>query len=343
MSVRKRGDSYQADFTVKGVRYRKDFPAEKEATDWEQQVKEQLSSGRAVSPAVASSNGSCTTLKQLLDKVTAMKWKGTKNEDHAVRNAEAVVTVLGESCPLSRIAEQQVDELIEAFRAAGNSGSTINRKLASLSKMLRFAHHRGYIMRMPRIERMKESEHRIRWVTSDEEVRVLSRLEATGRVSERDLVILLIDSGMRLSEALRLTYADCDGQWMRVWETKSGSPRSVPMTERVEKMILTRKQLHADHERVFEDINIWSAETAWKDVRKHMKLEKDPQFVLHCLRHTFCSRLAQRGTQLQVIQKLAGHKTISMTLRYSHLIPDNLMDVIRGNIKGLSPTESLAS
>jgi integrase len=36
-------------------------------------------------------------------------------------------------------------------------------------------------------------------------------------------------------------------------------------------------------------------------------------------RHTFCSRLAQRGVSLKVIQELAGHKTIQMSARYAHL------------------------
>jgi site-specific recombinase XerD len=39
----------------------------------------------------------------------------------------------------------------------------------------------------------------------------------------------------------------------------------------------------------------------------------------HDNRHTFCSRLAMRGTNLKVIQTLAGHKTLAMTARYAHL------------------------
>ena len=39
----------------------------------------------------------------------------------------------------------------------------------------------------------------------------------------------------------------------------------------------------------------------------------------HDLRHTFCSRLAQAGVSLKVIQEAAGHKTIGMSARYAHL------------------------
>ena len=45
--------------------------------------------------------------------------------------------------------------------------------------------------------------------------------------------------------------------------------------------------------------------------------------VWHGLRHTFCSWCAMAGLSLKTIQELAGHKTIGMSARYSHLSPDH--------------------
>ena len=44
--------------------------------------------------------------------------------------------------------------------------------------------------------------------------------------------------------------------------------------------------------------------------------------VPHTLRHTFASWLAQQGETLLTIKELMGHKAIEMTMRYSHLCPD---------------------
>lgn len=42
-------------------------------------------------------------------------------------------------------------------------------------------------------------------------------------------------------------------------------------------------------------------------------------YVWHCNRHTFCSWLAMAGVSLKSLQEFAGHKTLAMTARYSHL------------------------
>jgi len=49
----------------------------------------------------------------------------------------------------------------------------------------------------------------------------------------------------------------------------------------------------------------------------------------HTFRHTFATRLAQRGVDIYKIAKLLGHKDIRMTLRYAHHCPDSLRDGIQ--------------
>jgi len=46
-------------------------------------------------------------------------------------------------------------------------------------------------------------------------------------------------------------------------------------------------------------------------------------FHWHDLRHTFCSRMAMAGVDILVIGQIAGHKTLQITKRYSHLSPSH--------------------
>ena len=61
-------------------------------------------------------------------------------------------------------------------------------------------------------------------------------------------------------------------------------------------------------------------------------LDKDDRknrVVFHSLRHTFCSLLAINNTPIMTIQKLAHHKEINSTLRYSKLSQESMFEEVQ--------------
>ena len=56
----------------------------------------------------------------------------------------------------------------------------------------------------------------------------------------------------------------------------------------------------------------------------------------HALRHTFASHFIQKGGNILTLQKILGHSSLAMTMRYSHLAPEHLAEALR-----LSPLAGL--
>jgi len=49
----------------------------------------------------------------------------------------------------------------------------------------------------------------------------------------------------------------------------------------------------------------------------------------HALRHTFASHFIHNGGNILTLQKILGHSSLVMTMRYAHLAPDHLADAVR--------------
>jgi site-specific recombinase XerD len=74
---------------------------------------------------------------------------------------------------------------------------------------------------------------------------------------------------------------------------------------------------------------------------------KIQDFSWHCLRHTFASRLVMAGVDLRTVQELLGHKSIAMTVRYSHLAPAHTLAAVerlsRPNLESSTDTRTSTS
>ena len=330
MAIRPKGNKFQVDVTVKGVRApRVSCDTLAEAQKEEARFKAHLLAGGDPAELVSdapSGSSLVVTLAQVVDATVSAQWRGTKGEENATRNAHSWCEELGYDFPVNKLGPQEVADVVDAWAAKGLAAGTINRKIAALSVMLNIAESRGWIEKKFKMQRKKEYEGRLRYY-SDAEVDSLID-HAEGDVQMRNLIILAVETGMRQGELLGLTKRDFNfkKKLIELGETKGNKRRSVPLTE------AAYRAAHSmclnglfDHERIFEDrlnarnISRWLA--TWKT---KMGLPKDDEACFHTLRHTTCSRLVQAGVPIVVVQKWMGHARIETTMKYAHLAPDSL-------------------
>jgi integrase len=128
----------------------------------------------------------------------------------------------------------------KALREAGKAPGTINRYLSALHKVLAWGAARGrqHVTVMPEFSWQDEDEGRIRYLSPDEETRLIATLRALGYDEAADLCIVAIDTGCRRGELLAAQPDQIDGKWLRLWQTKNGHARSVPLTSRAREILL---------------------------------------------------------------------------------------------------------
>jgi integrase len=184
------------------------------------------------------------------------------------------------------------------------------------------------------VKKDKEPPGRLRYFGSKEEA---NRLIEGCRGSFRALVIVALHTGMRKGELLNLTWAnaDLDQGFIHIGATKNGEVRSIPMNETVWTVFSNlRKENNTSW--VFHDEQGQPFRDTHKKFLWACKRAKIQDFRFHDLRHTFASWLVMDGVPLGTVSHLLGHKSILMTMRYSHLSPEHRMGALRSLDKNLT-------
>jgi integrase len=261
------------------------------------------------------------TLKDAHDLTWRLYWKTDKGHGCHKATINSVFRTIPSQVLLTDITPAMILEAIEEWEDEGNSGSTVNRKVSHISKMLTTAAEQGWISSVPKLPRRKPGKHRIRWMSEAEELKVLNACTQLGLDDLRDYIVVAVDTGFRRSELLGLVANDFVNGMVQLHagSTKSDKARAVPATTRVAE-VLTRR---SSNRKLF-DIPFHILRARWLVLKSHLGMDDDPQFVVHMLRHTCASRLVQRGVNLAVVQQWMGHSNIATTLRYAHLAPDSL-------------------
>lgn len=334
----KRGPSWEGTINFRGERYRRLFPTEPDAEAWTLEGKARLLRGEPVDMGdnVKRTDGRPYTLQELVDHVYKTHWAPMAGGQKALINARSIIAMIGPQKAIARVSKVDIDKARADLLATGNSPATVNRKLASLSKCFSEAEDMGIIDTKPKFKRFKESEHRVRRFTAEEERLTLQFFERISQQDMLDYVVLSLDTGMRQGEVLGLHHEDAHDGRVTVWgigsngqRTKSGKSRSVKLTKRAQD-VLDRRRKETNGREVFPDLNSNQVGHYWGRLSEALSLDEDRQFVPHILRHEFCSRLAAKGVNAAVIQQLAGHSTMAITQRYVHLFGTDLDSAIDG-------------
>jgi integrase len=284
-----------------------------------------------------------------------IEWAKTNKKDWGhdeTRMNLHVLPLLGDK-RLSEISVTDIEMLKVKCQEKGHSPATIKHVLQCVRAVYNYCIRLGdYVgenptrnVKFPRLDNARKR------FFSDDQVDALLSTLAEKNTDVHDMTLLSILAGLRFGEIAKLRWerVDLENGVLHV-DGKNGETREAYLdNQELAEMFERRKQL-ADstpfvkknakaipglvfpgpvHGGILKDIPDIFMKTVVKLGYNVGYEDARQKLTFHSCRHTFGSRLAQQGVPLLTIKELMGHKTIEMTMRYSHLMPDHKRDAVR--------------
>jgi integrase len=247
---------------------------------------------------------------------------------------------------LDAISEFSVETYKKRRVDQGAANATVNRELATLSHLFHSAVEWRWLDRVPvRLGKRKlaESPGRIIALT-DEQCEALMRAAIAGANPDSWLFVAFgLNTAMRHDEIMcaRWDHLDLANRRLFIPDAKAGQ-REQPITPELAEILARERQMREDR-----DGWIFSSPHADTATGHRVRMDRpfadaaaraglDPELVTpHVMRHTAITKLVQAGVDLPTIQRISGHKTVAMVLRYVHVHGQHIDQAIRAIGRGL--------
>jgi len=312
------------------------------AEDFIEQVKTDARNGRLNLP---KGRKVILRFKQAADEyLKKLKEEGGKDIPKKDQRLRDHLTPFFRDKPISTISTFDVGRYKKARIQEGCSPGTLNRELAVLSHILNKAVEWQWLQHKPCIiKREKEDKGRITYLDNDQIKRLLDKSKQDQYPHIYPFIVIGLDTSMRRSEILsiRIENIELEKRIIYVPHAKSGA-REQPITGNLVKFLQCYIDAAEPEQKWLfpsgksKSGHVMNIEKPWSRVVKAAGLDPK-EIVRHTLRHTAITHLVQAGVDLPTVQRISGHKTLSMVVRYSHQSGTHIraaMDKLERQYKG---------
>ena len=264
---------------------------------------------------------------------------GTKGYAYAKTNINTVTERLDVNMYVDELRDWHLSKFKSGREKEGVAAQTIKHNFQTIRSAVAWAKDHGYLTKELTFPKLKLPKHRLRYLSDEEETRLLAELEPThhrpyrpayeDRPAEEnrkyqdnyDLVVMLLDTGGRYSEVANLKWSaiNLDDGIINLWRPKVSNESIVYMTSRVKAILARRYESRLSDEHLFTNNEGEPRGYSSKGIMASFKRAGIENFRIHDLRHTCASRLVQAGLSLYEVANVLGHTDISTTQIYAHL------------------------
>jgi integrase len=311
-------------YYVAGKRHREKVGRKSDAIKLYQSRKADAVAGRKL-PELR--NSKVLTLSELIDD--ALEFTAHHKDQRGYKSKGKIVREALGSRPAAELTPQELERWL---RTRCKTAATANRYKAFISLCYREGVRNGKVTVNPArlVRQRKEGTGRLRFLSQKEYASLHKAISQRFPEHLAEFVVS-VHTGMRLSEQYTCMWSQVhlDRKTIELTKTKNGSARTVHLNSDAVGAIesLRRPKQHAS-DPVFPREGSKSSFDTRSWFHPSMEDAGITGYVWHCNRHTFCSWLAMAGASIKEIQEAAGHKSITMSARYSHLSPEHKLSVV---------------
>lgn len=346
MAIYKRGRVYWYDFWFQGVRYNGSTKLRNETKA--KLVESKLRTDLAMGAFGLTVPRTSPQLKPFLegDFLDAIRDR-CKAKPRTVSYYEEKVRRLVENETLAALRLHQIDEKVieehKQWRAARKrrshgegviSVSSLNGEMRALRHALNLAKEWKLLAHAPKIS-MRPGEKRRDFVLSYE---LEAKYLAVAQYPLREAAILMLDTGLRPDECVRLRKTDIamEEGFLRVREGKTkNAARAIPFPARSKEVLELLFEFWPKSEWVFagqrrgKPLTVWALDNLHAETRTNTTAEDGTplfpkEFVVYSLRHTFGTRLGESGADAFTIMRIMGHSSVTVSQLYVHPTPEHI-------------------
>ncbi|MEA4988496.1 MAG: site-specific tyrosine recombinase, partial [Anaerovorax sp.] len=247
------------------------------------------------------------------------------------------------SMDICEVSNTDVVSYLLKLKNEGKSGSTVNRKIASLRSFFRFLSEKGVVnenptlhIRSPKIERRA-----VEYLTIEEVERLLKQPDTSIKgLRDQAILELLYAAGIRVSEItgtnvedinLRIGFVTCTGE--------HGKARIIPLGRPARQALETyiyevrpKFLRNKSQEETALFLNYYgermTRQGLWKLMKEYAKRAGlEHKLTPQILRNSFAVHMIQNGADLKSLQDLLGHEDIAATQIYLSVAKNHIKDV----------------
>lgn len=316
---------WQYDIIVKGDRFRGSTGTK----DYEE--------AKAVEAKIRSDAKSAAPLSYTLSEALGTYYRDVSQHQPSAattRNqSRAILAVMDGDKKISKLTNADILTFV-AKRRSTVTNATVNRQLQLIGRALR--HMTKYGATVPDLDlrgaETKEPKERVRELSLAEQIRLFEKLP-------NDIlapVQFCLLTGARISTMAELRWSDVDHKNRElIFRLKGGDSMTFPLSRELSALLssLPRSNVKKYSKLVFTRLDKQTMERTRivsnggvfnTQFRQALVAAEIDDFRFHDLRHTFATRMLRQTNNLKLVSRLLGHKDIATTMRYAHVMVDDM-------------------